>query len=206
MTPKNVTLQLYLEGKIDALVERMCAWEKAHSEKHELEKEILATAKESADMALNLQAAEVLRRLALLNGEAAKLDEMQRTYLPREMWLAANADLRRALELNAAEVLSKADTIAGDLEKTKLSLGTFLPREVHEALARELDRRINTRVSNEEFTVYKSQTKEKVDKLDGSVDKLRLTEANLRGQVIAYAASISTAIGIVTFILSKIIQ
>ena len=99
MPTDGIPLQEHLEAKIEALRVQICSWEKAHSEKHELEKEVLTTTKEASDMALNLNSSEIARRLEFLNGEAERLRQIQATYLPRELFEANNKDIRQALIL-----------------------------------------------------------------------------------------------------------
>ena len=63
-------------------------------------KELLEVKLESAEKALTLQAKEYERRLADLNGEAARLMEMQSKYLPRETYEIQHRELQSKIETN----------------------------------------------------------------------------------------------------------
>jgi len=71
---------------------------------HELDKEIalvdLRHKKDSASLekALELQAVEYKRRLEILNGEAQHLQDIQATYLPREVWENTMVELKKEIE------------------------------------------------------------------------------------------------------------
>ena len=86
MDNSQTTLQESLvEARLSALSTQMCIWEKSHSERHELEAQILDTQRTTLQMALDISSAEIARRLDSLNGEAGRLREMQATYVPREL-------------------------------------------------------------------------------------------------------------------------
>lgn len=52
----------------------------------------------SLKLALDLQAAEVARRLEVLNGEAGRLDKMQQSYVPREVYDAKVGEIGKELQ------------------------------------------------------------------------------------------------------------
>ena len=70
-----------LETHIDALKAQMCLWIKAHAEKHDLELKTHNAQRDATEQALELQAAENLRRLDNLNHEARERKEREAKYL-----------------------------------------------------------------------------------------------------------------------------
>lgn len=149
-----------LRDQIDSLRTQICQWEKAHAEKHELEREVLDTAKDSADMALNLNSSEIARRLEFLNGEAERLRIMQASYIPREM---------------------------------------------HESSLKEINRRLDSVVNSDEFKMFRNQVTVQLDSMRENIDRLKLVEANMRGQILAFSAAIGFALSVITFVLSKVL-
>ena len=150
-----------LEEKLNTLRTKVCTWEKAHGEKHELEKEIVRTERANIKTALDLQAAENSRRLDILNGEADRLHAMQTTYLPRELYEAAH---------------------------------------------KEVVRRLDGAIVKDDFVSTRKEIFAQVDRLLIEVEHLKIVEANLRGQVVAYSASIGIALSVITFILNKVLK
>jgi hypothetical protein len=61
-------------------------------------KEIMEMKFAATQIALDLQAKEYERRLADLNNEAARLHQMQTTYLPREIYEAHHRELENKID------------------------------------------------------------------------------------------------------------
>ena len=199
----TIALREYIEAQMNALCTKMQVWESAHSEKHELELGIRNTERDSVRNALDLNSKEISRRLDILNGEADRLRIMQATYVPREIYEASIKDVRQALELSSRDISSKFDAVNSDIEKLRENMSTYLPRELHEVSVKDISRRLDGSVSCDEFKAFRVQNKEQIEKMTNELDRLRLVEANLRGQVIAYSATIGLALSIITFILNK---
>ncbi len=71
---------------------------------------------DAAGKALKLQAAENMRRLDLLNGEAERLQRMQSTYLPREVYDVSAREIHRKiaeLREREAHTQGRGSVIAG---------------------------------------------------------------------------------------------
>jgi hypothetical protein len=95
----------------------------------ELEKRI-ALQFSARDTAVILNAAEMSRRLDLLNGEAARLRQMQETYYPREMALKLEERLQ-GIGDRFGEYLRHASTI----RRTKLSRIAWTKRTASEKIS-----------------------------------------------------------------------
>ncbi len=83
----------------------------------DLEREIhhLRELLDERDKALGLQANEYERRLAMLNGEAARLREMQQSYVPREVFENSAKENQGRVDAVAREVAARTDGLEEQL-------------------------------------------------------------------------------------------
>ncbi len=70
----------------------------------------------SSSEALKIQAAEYERRLDALNGEAARLREIQSEYLPREVYDSEHKEINKKIELLALDTTRSEGTHTGKSE------------------------------------------------------------------------------------------
>jgi len=105
-----VTLKEYLIEKIESL------------------KEITNLNFDKTQQALQLEAAELARRLEILNGEATRLRDIQATYLPRELFESRIGEMDKKiaeLELAKSEAQGRGQVIT-TLTSTGISIGIGL--------------------------------------------------------------------------------
>jgi len=133
-----IKLQDYIETKLAAQQAQLTLYEKAHAERHALERETIT-----------LSLFEIDRRLELLNGQAKRERDMQATFLPRELFDVNTKEIRQVVALSERVMC------------------------------------------------------EKIDRLSTEVDRLRMVEANLKGQIVAYSAAIGLAMSVITFVINK---
>jgi hypothetical protein len=78
----------------------------------------------------------------------------------------------------AKEVARRLDILNGEADRLRQMQMTYLPREVYEL---------------------------QYAKVVQELDRLRMLESNMRGQIIAYSAVVGLAIGIAAFVLNKLL-
>ena len=84
--PTEISLQEHLEKQIHALEAKICLWEKAHTDKHDLEYR-----------ALGLQSHEYSRRLDDLNNENTRIAKIQDSCVPQNVYDVRHEEIKRQI-------------------------------------------------------------------------------------------------------------
>ena len=108
------------------------------------------------------------------------VDHIDRHALEAERDRVEKESIRRALDISSAEYARRLDFLNGEAERLREMQMTYILRETYDISHRQLE--------------------DKLDTILKELDRLRLVEANMRGQVVAYSAAIALAMSIITFI------
>lgn len=104
-----------------------------------------------------------------------KIDILFATH--RELHASEEKARQVALEISIHEVERRLDSLNGEAARLVAIQKNYLPRETYEMQSLEFRR---------------------------DIDQLRMFEANIRGQILAYASIISFAVGIALFIVGRL--
>jgi len=112
------------------------------------------------------------------------VDHIDRHALEAERDRVEKESIRRALDISSAEYARRLDFLNGEAERLREMQMTYILRETYDMSHRQLE--------------------DKLDTIRKELDRLRLVEANMRGQVVAYSAAIALAMSIITFIANRL--
>jgi hypothetical protein len=190
MNGMRVTVKAYLEKQIELLRSEMCTWERGHIEKHGLELTLHNTERDASRDMIEALVKEIGHRLEVLNNHAKQLSDQQ----------VANAltlsDQQRTYVLrivydNLVESIDRRFSETAKCTDIESILFKLTAQDAEHERFRALEK-----VVAQNSLLIKSQANE--------LERLRLLEANIRGQIIAYSAVASLIVGVLFFIAGKL--